>query len=125
MGMARKAATKKAATKKAAPKKAMAKKDKGGEQAAPLVDNPDAPEIFVDGYRGVSMRGGIVKFNFFTSRLSADLSKGEDVLACRLAMTIPTVASVYEALGRLLDDMEKDGLIRREGTKTAEKNGNG
>ncbi len=116
---------KRTATKKAAPKKATAKKNKGGEPSTPLLDNPDAPEIYVDGYRGAALRGGVIKFNFFTSILSADLSEGEDVLACRLAMQVSTVASVHEAFGKLLDDMEKDGLIRREETKAAEKNSNG
>ena len=115
----------KAATKRAAPKKVMAKKEKGAELSTPLVNNPDAPEIFVDGYSGVSIRAGVIKFNFFTSRLKPDLSKGEDVLACRLAMATPTVASVHQALGRLLDDMEKDGIIRREQTKVAKKKSNG
>ncbi len=115
----------KAASKKAAPKKAAAKKNKGRQRSTPLVGNPDAPEIYVDGYRGAAMRGGVVKFNFFSSILSADLSEGEDVLTCRLAMQVATVASIHEAFGKLLDDMEKDGLIRREETKAAEKKSNG
>lgn len=91
----------------------------------PLAENPNAPEIYVDGYTGLAIRNGVAKFNCYSSRMAADLSEGQNVLTLTLAMPLPTVVSFYEALGRLLDELEEQGHIRREEVKSAKGEGDG
>lgn len=69
----------------------------------------EAPEIFVDGYRGAISNGQIVKINFFTNRLEG----GEPVK--RAAFTLVTSLSDFVAMSvafqEFLGMLQKDGVI--------------
>ena len=64
-----------------------------------------APEIFVEGYRGVAVRAGIVKINFFANRL--DPSDGTLSKHAAVTLTIPVedFLQIIPALAAVIDEI--------------------
>lgn len=72
------------------------------------------PEIFVEGYRGAMTRAGMIKLNFFTTRLDPVTGAIEKHAAMTLAMPTPDFAEVATALHALLQDLQARGVIGKE-----------
>lgn len=77
----------------------------------PLHGVMEAPEVYIDGYRGVVVGQGVAKLNCFTSVMSG--VNGEVALQCnlRLVMAVTTLVQVRDALDQLIRGMESDGTI--------------
>jgi hypothetical protein len=88
---------------------------------APIEGMETCPEIFIDGYQGVSAGHGIVKLNFFSEMLDPNLGTIRRVPACRLTLSIVNLVSIHTALGELLSSFDRDGLIVRAETAKAGK----
>lgn len=84
-------------------------------EGAPRVVSRDAvPEIYIDGFQGMTLRGGVAKLNLF-SDVQVFLAK-EGILrqiVARLTMSVPVLIAFHETLGRMISDMERDGAIKR------------
>ena len=72
-----------------------------------------APEIYVDGYHGVSVANGVAKLNFFTTAFDPQTEKISKVAALRLTCSMSVLVAIYEALGQTLTDLEKQGIMQR------------
>lgn len=78
------------------------------------IDPGNAPDIFIDGYTGVSVKDGVVRLNLVTTRLNANMESATDVIVSRLAMPLAVMLRVHEALGHLIRDLERDKVIVRK-----------
>lgn len=76
-----------------------------------LVTRQDAPEIYADGYAGVSITNGVAKLNLYSSGLAPTLDGAEHVMVCRLALPVPALIGIVAALNSLLEQMKNDGQI--------------
>lgn len=78
-----------------------------------------APEIYVDGYQGVSITpGGVAKINFYTTAFDPDTEKTSKVAALKLVASMQTLSAIHNALGQLFEKLEKDGLLQRAEKKS-------
>ncbi len=73
----------------------------------------NAPEILVDGYQGVSITNGVVKINFFTTRVVPNTTEHIQQIALVLDMSPGTLLQVQEALTNLVKELEKSKVIVR------------
>lgn len=73
-----------------------------------------APEIFVEGYRGVMTRAGVVKLNFFALRFDPATERVEKHAAVTLAMPLVDFAEIAQAFDALLRDMREKGTLLQE-----------
>lgn len=78
----------------------------------------DAPVIFVDGYQGVSISAGVAKINFYTLAFDPGTEKTKKVAAFQLATALPTLVKIHDALGKLFESLEKQGVIQQVKAKT-------
>lgn len=85
-----------------------------GLEPGPVVDRGDAPELLADGYQGVILTNGVVKFNLISSRINAETDKAERVVVARLALPLPAFVSIYNAFGQLSQDMHRMGVLQIE-----------
>ena len=71
----------------------------------------EAPEVFIDGYQGAIVANGTVKLNCFS--VASDPVAGEAAHICvlRLAMSVPTLVQVRDAMSELIGNLQKDGVI--------------
>lgn len=85
----------------------------GDPSQAPLEGVVDAPEIYIDGYQGALRQGSTVKFNLYTVLL--DTASDGVRLRCPavLSMSLPTLISMHAAIGELLEQFEKEGILTR------------
>lgn len=81
--------------------------------APPLERAAHVPEIYVDGYQGVTYKDGIVKLNYYSLALDPKSNTSYREVVLRLALSVGTVVQVHNALGQLLSDLETKGLVRR------------
>jgi len=79
----------------------------------PLRMAPHAPEIYVDGYQGATYKDGVVKLNFFSTALDPTSNATYNEVVMRLALTVNTVGQLHQALGQLVGDLERKGIVRR------------
>ncbi|MBY0336365.1 MAG: hypothetical protein K2X11_07115 [Acetobacteraceae bacterium] len=70
-----------------------------------LLGLAEAPELFVEGYRGALLRGGVVKLNLFTSLLENSPRRVRKRAVARLAMPVEDFLEVVAALSALRDDI--------------------
>jgi hypothetical protein len=68
------------------------------------------PEIYVDGYQGVSFKDGVVKLNFYSLQLDPSSNVTYKDVAARLTLSTGTLVSVHAALGNLLKDLRQAGV---------------
>lgn len=76
-----------------------------------LVERGAAPEIFIDGYQGVTVINGVTKFNCYSVSLGADGAEERRVVL-RLSCAVPTVVGLHAALTEIIAEMKRAGLIR-------------
>jgi hypothetical protein len=76
-----------------------------------------SPEIYADGYQGVSIANGVAKLNFYTNAFDPSTGKISKVAAVRLACSVTVLVGIHEALGRLVRDLEKQGVVQRSDVK--------
>lgn len=77
----------------------------------PVRVGPQVPEIYVDGYQGVSFKDGVVKLNFYSLLLDpASNASYRDVVA-RLTLSTATLVNVHAALGNLIRDLQRAGVL--------------
>jgi len=73
---------------------------------------PNVPEIYMDGYQGVQFKDGVLKLNLFSTQLDPASNATYNDVVARLTMSVPTLASVYNALGGLLKELEDANVIK-------------
>ena len=81
--------------------------------ALPLLQGGRVPEIYVDGYQGVTYKDGIVKLNFFSLALDPATNASYREAVMRMALSVGTVMQIHGALGQLIADLERKGVMRR------------
>ncbi len=94
-------------------------KTKAREKKAPalsdveieLVYEEPIPETYIDGYQGVMYKGGVIKLHLYSDVFDIARNKTFRRVVERLTMTLPTLVAVHDAMGRLIDDFRKDGII--------------
>ena len=69
----------------------------------------EAPEIFVDGYRGAISNGQIVKLNFFSNRLISGETTKVGVMT--LVTSISDFVAISEAFQEFMKLLQDDGVI--------------
>ena len=69
----------------------------------PLVEPTPAPEIFTDGYYTVGLTAAVAKFAFFSLEHDPETSQYRRRIVLRLAVPLPTVAGVHQAMGGFLE----------------------
>lgn len=78
---------------------------------APVVNMTGSPEIFVDGFQGLSMRNNVVKINFFTTRLNSKTRKEDRVGALILTTSLADLVNISDGLYALIKEMKDSGVI--------------
>lgn len=73
----------------------------------------DAPEIYIDGFQGVAINNGAVKISLFSVQVNPSDAVAYRKVVATLSMTIPTLVQVQSAFGTILNEFERDGLIKR------------
>jgi hypothetical protein len=81
--------------------------------AAPLVGVREAPDVYLDGYQGAVIHNGVMKVNAYVLAFDPESKRHFKRVVARLKMPLQTVAQVHDALGRFLNDLESQGLIKR------------
>lgn len=74
-----------------------------------------APEILVEGFRGVMTRAGVVKLNFFALRFDPALERVEKHAALTLAIPLADFADIAQSFGTILRDMQEKGALPKDG----------
>lgn len=72
---------------------------------------PNVPEIYVDGYQGVSFKDGVVKLNFYSLQLDPATNASYKDVVVRMTLSTGTLTGVYAALGNLMKDLQKAGVL--------------
>lgn|GEM_PF-4952503 len=80
----------------------------------------DTKEVFVDGFQGISIRNGVAKVNFFTSRQN-EKSEVERVGAVILTMSLMDLIAIADGLNNVIAEIEKKGMIKRVETNEPKK----
>lgn len=78
---------------------------------AQVVVSEHTPEIYVDGFTGVIVKEGVIKFNFFSDILNASNNTVERRIVSHMTMPLTVLKSVTEAMDKILVDLIKDGKI--------------
>jgi hypothetical protein len=88
--------------------------------ALPLEGVKDAPVVYVDGYQGVTVSNGVVKFNFYQDLL--DTTPNKNVRRCNLILStpLPVIVSIRNALNDLITNLAERGLMVSQETKTTD-----
>lgn len=69
----------------------------------------DAPEVFVDGFHGVSVANGVVKVNFY-SMLGQPTPKDAKCVV-RVSMSVGTFVQVRDVFSELIESFNRDGVL--------------
>lgn len=80
-----------------------------------------APEIYIDGFRGVMTNGHIAKINFFTNRLDGEDQKPKKIAALTLVLTVTDLVAVHKAIEETISNFKRDGIIDIVATETETK----
>lgn len=80
---------------------------------AVMIDHPDAPDVYMDGFHGILVRDGVVRLNLYRDHAPPADTDGrlERHVVARLLMPLPVFLRVAEASARIVKDLEKDGII--------------
>ncbi len=81
--------------------------------APPLRMASNAPEIYVDGYQGATYKDGVVKLNFYSTALDPVTNATHNEVVMRMALSVSTAIQIHQALGQLVGDLERKGILRR------------
>jgi len=76
-----------------------------------VVGIKDAPEIFVDGFRGVLTNGQIVKLNFFQNRFDSESQEPTKVAAFTLVISMNDFIAVSQTLPTLVAEFQEKGIV--------------
>lgn len=71
----------------------------------------EAPEIFVDGFRGVMTNGQTVKINFFQNRFDAGTEETLKIAAFTMVMAVSDFIAIAQALPKLLEEFQEKGAL--------------
>ena len=91
------------------------------EKQLPLLGVNAAQEIFVDGYQGVHVKDGVSKIHFFTVSIDPTTGNATRRVAFTLVSSVVTLARIQAALGTLLEDLKRDGLLTEAAPVRTEK----
>lgn len=83
------------------------------EQAPQIVSTEPIPEIYIDGFTGVLVKGPAVKLNLFSDVQDMTTQHLERRIVARLTMPLPVLVSIQSTLERVVKDWERDGIIER------------
>jgi hypothetical protein len=84
------------------------------EKTEPAIqDVEDAPEVYVDGYHGVTFRGGVVKLNFFSEAFDPVKEETRRLAVLRMTASVLTIVQMHKALGDLIETLAKQGIVIR------------
>lgn len=86
----------------------------------PLVLNPSAPTILVDGYAGFSITGGVARFGMYAVEFDPVEGKTQRRIVMNLAASIATVDAIQKALSSLMEDLKRNGTVRTAPIEIAE-----
>lgn len=79
-----------------------------------LIGAEDAPEIFVDGYQGVTATNGAIKLNFFSQRFDPERDVAFKKMAAVICLSPITLLQITHALSSLVEQMKVDGVLTVE-----------
>ncbi len=89
----------------------MSDKPAAGNQQPPVRIGPSVPEIYVDGYQGVSFKDGVVKLNLYSLQLDPASNATYKDIVCRATMSTNTLLNIHAALGGLIKDLQAANAI--------------
>jgi len=72
-----------------------------------------APDVPCDGMRGYLLQEGVVRINLVHHSVIPGTHDPAAKVTGRLICSIPALLRLHESLGRMIDDMEHDGLVQR------------
>ena len=78
-----------------------------------LVGAIEAPDIYIEGYQGSMVHNGVIKINAYVMAFDPASEQMKRRVVARLTMPMPSMIQIHDALGRLIEQLEKDGLIQR------------
>lgn len=76
----------------------------------------EAPEFFVEGYRGALFRAEVVKLNFFSNRVQPANSEVTKRAVCTLTIPLADLKDIVGELAKLIDHVESQAINRNEGS---------
>lgn len=71
----------------------------------------DAPEFFVEGYRGTMSRAGVAKLNFFSNRYDPYESRIVKVAVTTLVVPIADLVQIASALSDFVKNLQAEGVL--------------
>ncbi len=71
-----------------------------------IVGLAQAPEFFVEGYRGAILRGGVVKLNLFANRLEPTDGSIVKHAVCVLTIPLADLRDVLPALNQFIEQVD-------------------
>lgn len=70
-----------------------------------------APEIFFEGYRGLTLRNGVVHINTFVNRFDPDSNTTVPVAGPVLAIPLTDFAEISQSFASVVADLVEKGLL--------------
>lgn len=88
-----------------------------------FVDGPEVSNVFADIVRLIAVVDGVVHIELCASKFEEPRA-GQPLVrkfqtSARLTLTMPAMLSLHEQLGRNLNELEKQGLLKRTPTDAA------
>jgi len=71
----------------------------------------DVPQIFADGYEGVTVQDLILRLNLVANHVTRS-GELEPVLVGRLVLSLPAFLRIYEGFKTIVQELESKGVIR-------------
>lgn len=72
-----------------------------------------APEVYVDGYKGVIITNGVAKLNFFSTVFDPATNRTLPVATLRLVTPVDALSGIRDALNKLFADLEREKIVQR------------
>lgn len=68
------------------------------------------PDILIDGYQGVTISNGVIRINLLQHKFGSTDKPSETrtVIVGRLAMGLPALTSIHQAMGELIESLQAD-----------------
>lgn len=82
------------------------------DKKAPVIANPNAPEIFADKTTSVSLRGNIARITLASERTTSDPLAPENIISGHLAITVRGFLQLYGQMQSVVRQMEASGLLK-------------
>lgn len=87
-------------------------KGKKGAAPEPLLHGFDqAPDHYVTGYKGISLRGGVVTVNYYREFINTGTNRTERKVSHFMTASLPDFLSMYTHTGKFLEELRKQGVI--------------